>query len=296
MEIRRVIVPVATLWTSPKAPRKSDRLALDGKTKQWVAQMTTAQTIDLCDAKRLETQAVFNDEVMIDSTEGEWSKVYLTTQTDDADERGYIGWLPTKLLSTAPVAYSAEAPTVHITVPFTILYDDQQKPLLELVMGTALTKLSEEGNLLRVATPFGDGYVAADSTVVHVAGKTAGDKMVAMAHQFSGLRYLWAGISPYGFDCSGFMYTLHRVLGIKIPRDADDQRNSGQPVKPENLLPGDLLFFAYEHGKGFVHHVGMYIGNGQMIQSRTPGKQVDIARLTEMRYAPEFVAARRYWQ
>mgnify|MGYP001011958662 FL=1 len=91
------------------------------------------------------------------------------------------------------------------------------------------------------------------------------------------------------------MYTLHRVLGITIPRDADDQRNSGQPVEPENLQPGDLLFFAYEHGKGYVHHVGMYIGDGQMIQSRTPGKQVDIAKLTEMRYAPEFVAARRYW-
>ena len=296
METRRVIVPVATLWTSPKAPRKIDQLALDGQTKQWVAQMTTAQTIDLCDAKRLETHAVFNDEVMIDSIAGEWAKVYLTTQTDDADERGYIGWLPTKLLSTAPVTYSAEGPIVHITVPFTTLYDDQHQPQLDLVMGTALTKVAEEGHLLRVATPFGDGYVAADSTLVHADGETAGDKMVAMAHQFLGLRYLWAGISPYGFDCSGFMYTLHRVLGIQIPRDADDQRNSGQPVKPENLLPGDLLFFAYEHGKGFVHHVGMYIGNGQMIQSRTPGKQVDIAKLTEMRYAPEFVAARRYWQ
>ncbi|WP_252898888.1 C40 family peptidase [Secundilactobacillus odoratitofui] len=40
----------------------------------------------------------------------------------------------------------------------------------------------------------------------------------------------------------------------------------------------------------------MYIGNGKMIQSRTPGKQVDIAQLTEMRYAPEYVTARRYWR
>ncbi|WP_203649051.1 C40 family peptidase [Secundilactobacillus yichangensis] len=296
MEKRRVIVPVATLWTSPKAPRDIDRLALDGDTKQWVASMTTEQTIDLCDAKRLETQATFNDEVIIDSTEGDWSKVSLTSQDDDADQRGYVGWLPTKLLSASEVTDANGSNTVHITVPFTTLYDQQRQPMLELVMGTELTKLGEEGDLIRVATPLGEGYISGKSTLIDVEGATAGEQMVAMARQFLGLRYLWAGISPYGFDCSGLMYTLHRVMGYRIPRDADDQRNNGQPVKLENLQPGDLLFFAYEHGKGFVHHVGMYIGNGRMIQSRTPGKQVDIASLTEMRYAPEFVAARRYWQ
>lgn len=296
MEKRRVIVPVATLWTSPKAPRDIDQLALSGETKQWVAAMTTEQTIDLCDSKRLETQAVFNDEVIVDSIEGEWAKVYLTTQADDADDRGYIGWLPSKLLSSSTVVYPEANTHLCVAVPFTTLYDGQQNPIFEIVMGTELTQLGTEGNLLRVATPWGEGYVAADSIAVNAEGKTAGEKMVSMARQFLGLRYLWAGISPYGFDCSGFMYTLHRVLGIAIPRDADDQRNNGQSVEPENLQPGDLLFFAYEHGKGFVHHVGMYIGDGQMIQSRTPGKQVDIAKLTEMRYAPEFVAARRYWQ
>ncbi|GAW99389.1 C40 family peptidase [Secundilactobacillus mixtipabuli] len=295
MEKRRVIVPVATLWTSQKAPRNIDQLALDGKSKEWVASMTTEQTVDLCDAKRLETQAVFNDEVLIDSVDGEWAQVFLTTQTDDADERGYHGWLPTRLLSDKPVAYPKGIGQVHVVVPFTQLYDEHRQPLMEIVMGTELTVLAESDDLLRVATPFGEGFIKTDSTLVTVKGETNGEKMVNMARQFLGLRYLWAGISPYGFDCSGFMYTLHRVLGITIPRDADDQRNSGQPVEPENLQPGDLLFFAYEHGKGYVHHVGMYIGDGQMIQSRTPGKQVDIAKLTEMRYAPEFVAARRYW-
>ncbi|GAX03577.1 cell wall-associated hydrolase [Secundilactobacillus pentosiphilus] len=296
MEKRRVIVPVATLWTSPTAPRDIDQLALDGDTKRWVAGMTTAETIDLCDSKRLETQAVFNDEVIIDHVENGWAKVYLTSQKDDADERGYAGWVPTKLLSAQGVTDAKGIADIHITTPFAMLYDEQQKPVFEIVMGTELTELAAEGDWLRVATPLGEGYVPVKSTTIAVKKITAGEQMVAMARQFLGLRYLWAGISPYGFDCSGLMYTLHRVQGLEIPRDADDQRNNGQPVKPENLQAGDLLFFAYEHGKGFVHHVGMYIGDGQMIQSRTPGKQVDIAKLTEMRYAPEFVAARRYWQ
>lgn len=296
MERRRVIVPVATLWTSPTAPRDSDQLALNGDTKQWVAGMTTAETVDLCDSKRLETQAVFNDEVIIDRIDDGWAKVYLTSQKDDADERGYVGWLPANLLSAQEVIYKKGLTNVHIAAPFATLYDQQRKPVFEIVMGTELTELAVENDWLRVATPLGEGYVSAKSTMIAKKEITAGEQMVAMARQFLGLRYLWAGISPYGFDCSGLMYTLHRVLGFEVPRDADDQRSNGHPVKPEELQAGDLLFFAYEHGKGFVHHVGMYIGDGRMIQSRTPGKQVDIAKLTEMRYAPEFVAARRYWQ
>lgn len=291
-----MIVPVATLWTSKEAPRDIDKLALDGETKKWVAQMTTEQTVDLCDSKRLETQAFFNDEVIIEHIEGSWAKVYLTSQPDDADPRGYIGWLPTKLLSEAPVEYSGTTARVRIAVPFTMLYDENKQQVFEITMGTELTELAAEDDWLKVATPLGENYITKDSVVMGVDGDTAGQKMVAMARQFLGQRYLWAGVSPYGFDCSGLMYTLHRVIGFNIPRDADDQYHNGQPIEPAELRAGDLLFFAYEHGKGFVHHVGMYIGNGQMIQSRTPGKEVDIAKLTELRYAPEYVGARRYWR
>lgn len=296
METRRVIVPVATLWTSKDAPRKIDKLALKGDTKAWVEKLSTPETVDLCDSKRLETQAFFNDEVIVSHIEGSWAKVYLTSQQDDADPRGYIGWLPTDLLSKTAVSYPATTARIGVAVPFTMLYDENKAPIFEVTMGTRFTELAVENDWIKVATPLGESYLKRESIVVPVTGETNGDKMVAMARQFLGLRYLWAGISPYGFDCSGLMYTLHRVLGFDIPRDADDQRNSGQPVAPEALQPGDMLFFAYEHGQGFVHHVGMYIGNGRMIQSRTPGKQVDIAQLTEMRYAPEYVTARRYWR
>lgn len=295
METRRVIVPVATVWTSKKAPRDVDELALKGRTKEWVSQLSDKQTIDLCDAKRVETQAFFNDEVIVSHTEGPWSKVYLTSQQDDADPRGYIGWIPTALLSDGPVSYPTTA-RIRIVSPFTTLYDQDKHPIFEITMGTELTEIAVENDWLKVATPFGENYVSKESILVTASGESAGDKMVALGRQFLGLRYLWGGVSPIGFDCSGFVYTLHRVLGFDIPRDADDQRQGGQPVAPEDLRAGDLMFFAYEHGSGYVHHVGMYIGNGQMIQSRTPGKQVDIAQLTEMRYAPEFVAARRYWR
>lgn len=296
MQTRRVIVPVATFWTRKDAPRDVDALALKGDVKNWVAQMTTEQTIDLCDSKRLETQALFNDEVIIDHIEGSWTRAFITTQTDDSDPRGYAGWVPTASLSEAEVTYPTTTARVVVARPTTTLYDQHKTPIFDVSMGTTFTELANEGEWLKVATPFGEGYIKQLSIIVTAEGATTGEQMVAMAKQFLGLRYLWAGISSYGFDCSGLMYTLHRVMGFLIPRDADDQSVNGQPVAPENLQPGDLLFYAYDHGKGYVHHVGMYIGNGQMIQSRTPGKEVDIAKLTEMRYAPEYVGARRYWR
>ncbi|MFP3340688.1 NlpC/P60 family protein, partial [Micrococcus sp. SIMBA_131] len=75
------------------------------------------------------------------------------------------------------------------------------------------------------------------------------------AEKFIGLLYLWGGMSSYGFDGSGFSCNMARAIGCTIPRDAHDQLNSGEAVKEGEWEQGDLLFFAYEQGKGSVHHV-----------------------------------------
>ena len=53
--------------------------------------------------------------------------------------------------------------------------------------------------------------------------------------------YLWGGCSAFGIDCSGYAQLLHRLAGVTIPRDADQQFDAGRPVNP--FQPGDLLFF-----------------------------------------------------
>ncbi|WP_162875106.1 C40 family peptidase, partial [Enterobacter cloacae] len=73
--------------------------------------------------------------------------------------------------------------------------------------------------------------------------------------------------SSYGYDCSGFAYSMYASQGITIPRDASDQALAGTEAASNQLRPGDLLFFAYEEGKGRIHHVGIYIGDGKMIHS-----------------------------
>lgn len=296
METRPVKVPVATIWKSKESPRKVDEPALNGDVKTWVEQMSDQQSVDLSEDDLLETQALFNDEVIIDHIEGDWAKVYVASQRDDSDSRGYPGWVPVKLLSESAITYPPVTSIVRIAVRAANLYDENKQPVLEMSLGTVLPQTGTEGDMIEVVTPLGKGYIDQSAAILPFAGTNAGETMVEMARQFLGERYLWGGTSSYGFDCSGFAYTLHRVLGFDIPRDADDQQENGLPLAPEEILPGDLVFFAYDHGTGYVHHVGMYIGNGQMIESRTPGAKVDIAELTEMKFASEFAGFRRYWR
>lgn len=296
METRRVKVPVATIWKSKTAPRQVDQPALAGDVKSWVDQMSDEASVQLSDDDLLETQALFNDELIIDHFDGDWAKVFVVNQKDDSDSRGYPGWVPAKLLTDRQITYPPVTSTVRVAVKTAQLYDANKEPLMVVSLGTILPETGIDGDFLEVATPFGKGYLKKEAAIVPFAEQNAGETMVAMARQFLGMRYLWGGISAYGFDCSGLAYTLHRVLGFEIPRDADDQREGGMPIAPEAILPGDLVFFAYDHGKGYVHHVGMYIGNGKMIESRTPGKTVDIASLTEPKFAAEFAGFRRYWR
>lgn len=88
-----------------------------------------------------------------------------------------------------------------------------------------------------------------------------------------------------------------KANGFIIPRDAADQATAGIEVdkdKAESWQVGDLLFFAYEEGKGRLHHVGIYYGNGLMIHSPTPGKAVEIIELAGTVHEKELCAVRRF--
>jgi len=74
--------------------------------------------------------------------------------------------------------------------------------------------------------------------------------------------YLWGGISAFGLDCSGFIQTLFRFVGIALPRDASQQYKVGTEIKFEEIEVGDLAFFGKE---GRVSHVGLVADNGRIL-------------------------------
>ena len=119
-----------------------------------------------------------------------------------------------------------------------------------------------------------------------------GASVVASARAFTGLPYLWAGRSGFGFDCSGLTSLVHRVHGVRIPRDADAQALAGRHVPTTALVPGDLLFYATS--TGYVHHVSMYAGSGLMVQSPATGQSVQVIPVATPAYAVQLAGARRY--
>jgi cell wall-associated NlpC family hydrolase len=90
------------------------------------------------------------------------------------------------------------------------------------------------------------------------------DEMIAFAMNHIGTPYVWGGTSlTRGVDCSGFTFALFREFGIHLNRTAAGQATQGTPVARSDLQRGDLVFF----GRSGIFHVGMYIGNNQMIHS-----------------------------
>ncbi len=90
-------------------------------------------------------------------------------------------------------------------------------------------------------------------------------KLKEVAFQYLGTPYRFGGNSRYGIDCSAFTQDVFRQLGINLPRTAEEQARYGKIVR-HHLKPGDLLFFQDTYKPG-ISHVGIYIGNGKMIEA-----------------------------
>ena len=98
--------------------------------------------------------------------------------------------------------------------------------------------------------------------------------IVALAKSCLGVRYVYASEDMSGFDCSGLtLYIYKQLFGITLPRSARGQASAGKAVSYSNIDIGDIICLDCDHNDGIVDHVGIYIGDGQMIDaSATAGK------------------------
>ena len=105
-----------------------------------------------------------------------------------------------------------------------------------------------------------------------------GKKVIAVADNYRGVPYVRGGTSPRGFDCSGYTQYVYSKLGISLPRVADAQADAAVPVRRAFAKPGDLVF--YHSGSGYVYHVGIYAGGGQVWHAPVPGRSVEKVRIS----------------
>lgn len=128
--------------------------------------------------------------------------------------------------------------------------------------------------------------------VIHSSATAIGNAIVEEAKKYLGVPYVWGGTTPSGFDCSGLVQYVCASLGITVDRVTYDQINNGIPVTQSELQPGDLVFF---EKNGDIHHVGIYVGNGEFIHAPSTGDVVKISSLETGYYASTYYGARRVY-
>jgi cell wall-associated NlpC family hydrolase len=117
---------------------------------------------------------------------------------------------------------------------------------------------------------------------------TAAERAVSFALDAVGIPYRYGGESPdSGFDCSGLVRWAYGRAGLDVPHNSYALYSVGRRVAKTRLETGDVLFF---EGLG---HVGLYLGEGQMVHAPYTGKRVEVIRLEETNYGRRLIGARR---
>lgn len=279
-----VSVPVATIWNRPATGRPEDAPAVSGgaDVSRWVTALTLQQKLGLDDL--LATQALLYQPLFVYGHDGAWDHVLVLGQKGSVYPWGVAGWLPAAQVSFQ--APPAGQPTATVDVPVLHLGG------LELSYGTEIPVAAAPEGGLAAILPTGR-FSAPPGTLRIGAMPRSGPAVVAQAERFLGLPYLWGGTSAFGYDCSGLTYSVYRMFGITLTRDAGDQAGHGTAVEVKDLAPGDLVFFAFDDAKT-VDHVGIYAGNGMMVDSPHTGAAIELVPLWGDGRAPYYAGARRY--
>lgn len=128
---------------------------------------------------------------------------------------------------------------------------------------------------------------------VNPPSSSSGQGIVDFAMQFIGCRYVYAGASPSGFDCSGFVYYVLNQCGISVGRTISAQMAKGTAVGRDNLEVGDIIVFN-DSANSSIGHTGIYIGGGRMVHAANPSRGVTTDTVTSGYYAIRYVTARRF--
>ncbi len=126
-------------------------------------------------------------------------------------------------------------------------------------------------------------------------GKHKSSNITKLAKKKLGRRYVWGAVGQKNtFDCSGLTSYVCKKNGITIPRTSINQSKYGKYVSRKDLQPGDLIFFdTSKRRKGYVNHVGIYLGNDKFIHASSAKKKVVISKLGKSFYSKRYKGARR---
>tara|TARA_Y100000590_G_scaffold448813_1_gene586025 strand:- start:6 stop:761 length:756 start_codon:yes stop_codon:yes gene_type:complete len=208
----------------------------------------------------LVNQSLYCDEVHILDESQAWSLVELYD--------GYLGWVHSFYLSNS----------LNEEYEF-YLVDSQysNNQFSHLSFGTSLPIISKNNDKIKSFNPTNeyDWY-----SINKKSFPSKRDEIVFYAKQFLGVPYLWGGRSSFGIDCSGLIQLVLYVANIRFPRDTSEQISCDtlEEIDLGCAMLGDIVFFA---DNSTVNHVGLYIGNDEIIHSsgRVKCESLDISAI-----------------
>jgi len=184
---------------------------------------------------------------------------------------GYVGYVPSEALSG-----DVPEPTHWVTAVRSLVFPDpkgEYPPGLSLSMTARVAVDGEEGDYVRLAT---GGWMF--SKHLAAVGETRPD-FIDTAWRFRRVPYLWGGRGGLGIDCSGLIQVPLAAAGVAVPRDSDMQaRELGDEVP----VPGDLASLRAADILFFPGHVGVYLGNGEMLHASSHDMMVAIHPLGDI--------------
>lgn len=198
-------------------------------------------------------------------------------QTPD-NYTGWVHYAGIKRMSYEEYHAWNVAPKVVVTELTGLVYKEasaKSAVVSDVVAGDRLKFLGKKGSWLKVGFPDGrTGFVSKKMAKTEADWRKGLDQsaeaILKTAHSMLGFPYLWAGMSPKGMDCSGFVRTTLFMHDIIIPRDCSQIYLTGERINDRSqLVPGDLVFFGRyrEDGSPRPSHVGFYIGEGRFLHS-----------------------------
>lgn len=271
---------------------------------------TTTEKVNLRSEKSWSSDVVLltidkNKTVCVLEKDSSWAKVVYNNQ---------VGYLPINYIKETESNGSTQTPsapeisnkigTISVSGSLNVRSGPSMNHniLTEVYNGDTVAILGESDGWYKIKTTTGVTGWCGGSYVKNIRegslpsyGDTVNEKIenvINLAKKQIGKPYKYGATGPDSFDCSGLTYYVYKnAAGITLPRNSSAQASAGTYVSRSNLKPGDLVFFNTS-GSG-ISHVGIYIGNDEMIHAPSSGKTISTVKITQSYWSSRYVTARR---
>ncbi len=241
---------------------------------------------------------------VLDKTDNGWYK---------AAYNGMVGYISDDYVDLSPVM-NIEPGGAKVTTAVLNLRAEPSTSaavVTRLTSGTVAKIIGINNGWLKVTCGSNTGYIHPDyievvaytaapsrngaaDTAAAPSGQASGTRqeIIDYAKTFLGVKYVYGGSSPKGFDCSGFTKYVFSHFNIGLQRSSSAQYSTSvTKISKSALQTGDLVFFSRSSGSSKVGHVGIYIGNGSFIHASSPGDVVKIDTMESGYYKTHYIGA-----